>query len=935
MASSRIKGITIEIGGETTKLGKALEEAEKSSKSLQTELKGVNTLLKMDPGNVDLLRQKQELLTQSIAATEDKLGTLRSTMAKIESGEIEVTEEQFRDLQREIISTEQKLENLKEESKKFGSVFKQQVQAAADKVTELGSKVEEAGKKMGTLSTASAAGLGVAITNAATLEEATNKYLGATGKSIEETERYQKVLQTIHNNNYGEDYADIADKMRIVTNTLGDMPDDKLQSIVEKSYLLQDAYDIDFQESIRAVSALMNQFGISSDEAYELINSGAQNGLNQNQDLADQIAEYSVYYKDLGLNAYDFFGIMTAGAEDGAYQMDYLNDAIKEFGIRTKDNSDSTKAAFKALGFDADELSSKFAKGGTDAQNAFVEVTTALMNVKDEVKRNELGVALFGTKWEDLGEDAVRAMTGTYDQVEILGTTVEETANTMYGGTANKAKTAVRSIQNAFAELGNAILPILAPIVEKVAELATKFSNLNPVVQKIVVVILAIVAALAPVIIIIGKIITAVGTIIPLLSKLAPIFGIIKTAISGLFTLIMAHPVIAIITAVIAAIILLWNKCEWFRDLVAALFEWLKVGIQLIVDFVKLYIDLIVQYFTFLWETIKAIFSVVVDWFKTLFEAVKIVITTIWDSIVLYFQMIWDNIKLIFSVVVDYFKMIFQTAVDSVKLVFSSIIGYFQTIWETIKGIFSVVKDVLTGDFQGAWDGIKGIVDKWKSYFQGVWDGIKGVFSHVTNWFKDTFSKAWQAVKNVFSTGGKIFDGIKEGIANVFKTVVNGIIGGINKVIAVPFNAINGMLNKIRNAEFLGIAPFKGMWKQNPLSVPEIPKLKVGTNYVPNDEMLALLHKGESVVPAKYNPSIDNTHMKNAMFDALTDFTNVRSQNSSEISTLTTLLNKYMPEIVANMGRGVYLDGRTLVGELTPEIDARLGSLAAQRKRGV
>ncbi len=132
-------------------------------------------------------------------------------------------------------------------------------------------------------------------------------------------------------------------------------------------------------------------------------------------------------------------------------------------------------------------------------------------------------------------------------------------------------------------------------------------------------------------------------------------------------------------------------------------------------------------------------------------------------------------------------------------------------------------------------------LEKIKEFFKKAVTTIKDIFKSIPDWFKDTFSRAWQAVKDVFSTGGKIFDGIKEGIANVFRTVVNGIIGGINKVIAVPFKSINGMLNKIRNVSVLGVSPFKSFWSQNPLTVPKIPMLAQGAVIPPNAKFLAML----------------------------------------------------------------------------------------------
>ena len=152
MASSRIKEITIEIDGDTSKLGKALESAEGSSKKLQGELKGINTLLKLDPSNVELLTQKQKLLTDSISATEDKLNTLKQAQVQEQFDRGEITAEQFRDFQREIVVTQQRLTSLKDEMKEFGSVSEQQLKAASKKVEELGTKIEDTGKKVSGIS---------------------------------------------------------------------------------------------------------------------------------------------------------------------------------------------------------------------------------------------------------------------------------------------------------------------------------------------------------------------------------------------------------------------------------------------------------------------------------------------------------------------------------------------------------------------------------------------------------------------------------------------------------------------------------------------------------------------------------------------------------------------------------------------------------------
>lgn len=190
MASSKIKGITIEISGETTKLGKALSGVESQTKNLQSELRGVNSLLKLDPKNVELLKQKQELLTKSIEETKKKQEILTDTMKKIKSGEIEVTEEQYRDLQREIVSTEQSLKRLTDEQKDFGSVSKQQLEAVKKDFEGVKDKAIDLGKK-------AAIGFAGVVTGSVAATEATR----------EMTQDFGKLLAAFETAGYGADAA--------------------------------------------------------------------------------------------------------------------------------------------------------------------------------------------------------------------------------------------------------------------------------------------------------------------------------------------------------------------------------------------------------------------------------------------------------------------------------------------------------------------------------------------------------------------------------------------------------------------------------------------------------------------------------------------------------------------------------------------------------
>ena len=181
---------------------------------------------------------------------------------------------------------------------------------------------------------------------------------------------------------------------------------------------------------------------------------------------------------------------------------------------------------------------------------------------------------------------------------------------------------------------------------------------------------------------------------------------------------------------------------------------------------------------------------------------------------------------------------------EGVMTVINAIWGAIQSVGSFIMGVFQNVFNFVSGIFTNLWNVIQTVVNTIVSIFSTAWNTIKSVATTV-----------WNGILGLFSAGGKIFTGVVEGIAGVFKTIVNAIIKGINKVIRIPFDTVNGILNFIRNIDILGVAPFKGLWKQNPLPVPQIPTLNVGTNYIAR-EGLAYLHQGEAVVPKKYNPAI-------------------------------------------------------------------------------
>ena len=301
-----------------------------------------------------------------------------------------------------------------------------------------------------------------------------------------------------------------------------------------------------------------------------------------------------------------------------------------------------------------------------------------------------------------------------------------------------------------------------------------------------------------------------------------------------------------------------WNAIKAVWSVVS---EWFK---SKVIDPVKNFFttawNIIKELSAGCWNAIKAVWSAVSEWFRTkVIEPIKQFFTNLWNGIKTAAQNAWNGIKSIWSTVSGWFN---TTIIQPVQTFFSNLWNSIKTAannaWNGIKSIWSAVSEWFSESvispvknwFTGMWD-------KLKSGARDAWDGIKSVFGGVADWFKDKFSTAWQKVKDVFSTGGQVFDGIKDGIVSAFKTVVNAIIRGINKVIAIPFNAINNTLDKIRNVSIAGVEPFSGLISR--FNVPQIPELATG-GVVKRATRAIIGEDGkEAVVPLEKNTEWMNT----------------------------------------------------------------------------
>ena len=438
--------------------------------------------------------------------------------------------------------------------------------------------------------------------------------------------------------------------------------------------------------------------------------------------------------------------------------------------------------------------------------------------------------------------------------------------------------------------------------------------------------------------------------------------------------------IIAAIVALVAIFVILWKKCDGFRNFFIGMWENIKAAFQSFIDFISPGIEQVKQFlqslwdkiqevwgqilesleplfteikgaFTEAWETIKLVWEYVSPFFEGIWNAIKGVfssvtsvlggffsaawgvIQVVWEAAGPYFTTIWNNIKAVFSVVKTVLSGFFKTAWVAIKAVWNVAVSFFSLVWAGIRAVFAVVKGVLSGDFSGAWEAIKNVWNKAKAFFKSVWDGIKNIFKSVKSWFGDTFKAAWEAVKKVFSNWGSFFGNlwniikdkfskigtnISNAISGAVKSGINGVISGIEGTINSAINIINGAINLINKLPGVSVGKVGRV---------HFPRLARG-GVVDEATMAQIGENGaEAVVPLEKNTGwMDEIAYRLNALQA-----NASNANPGDTSAILAKLDE-MIESIKSMK--IYLNGNILVGELVPAIDSRLGGINDLRKRG-
>lgn len=839
-----IKGITVEIGGNTGPLDKALGEVNKKSRSLQVELRQVEKLLKFDPGNTELLAQKQQLLAQSIGATEDKLESLREAQrqvqAQFERGEI--GEEQYRALSREIIKTEQDLDKLKNaaqtneraieshsnalyDSKEALKDNSEEVKKAAEELDKYKNKLNDSAKVAGAglLATGAAAvtASGYALSLSVDFDKAFNTLITKTGASKDEFDSLNTAMENVYKNNFGDSIEDVAQSMATVkvnTNLMGK----ELEIATERALLLRDTFEFDVNESTRSAKMLMDQFGLSSDEAFNLITQGAQKGLDKNGDLLDTINEYGVHFSQMGVSADEMFNMLVNGAQEGTFSVDKLGDAVKEFGIRVKDGT--ADDSFKALGLSVDETTKKFGEGGAAARDAMMEVTEALFSVEDPIEQNRIGVELFGTMWEDLGATGIKALMDVQGEVDRTSSALEDINNQKYDDIGSALQGLGRTIQVDVVEpLGDELKPVVEEAIGYIQANGPSITSLLSEIVKSVGEFVGFVVSNGPTIL---SIITGIGvgfTAWKVVGMIQGLVGAIKAfalanqgaslaqmALNFAMSLNPIGIIVGLIAGLVAAIVVLWNTNEDFRNKVIDIWNTIKDtvsnAITLIIDTISGWVQSASDSISTWIENVKQFFS---DGWNNICEGVS----TAWENICNFISLgiqlaiqvislgvqlllmpwifIWQNFGDIIIEKWNEFTTWISTKcneiVNNIQTFFSPIIQWFSDLWNDVKTKseelwtqittaittkYTEIKTKAVEIFTQVKDSIVNKYNEIKAKTLAIWEHIRSAIQQKIEAAKQIVSDKVNSIKTSISTG---FENAKQTAINKFESIKNGI----------------------------------------------------------------------------------------------------------------------------------------------------------------
>ena len=788
--ANRIKGITVEIGGDTTKLQTALKGVNSSIRDTQSQLRDVEKLLKLDPGNTELLAQKHRLLGEAVAGTKEKLETLKTAAEQantaIANGEI--SQDQYDALQREIIETENNLRDLERQAGQ-SAVALQKIAATGEKLKTVGDNISSAGQKLLPV-TAGVTALGTAaVSTAANFESSMSQVQATMGIT-------KDAMSTVNGEsvNTMDTLSALAKKMGSETAFSASECAEALNYLALAGYDTQQMCDtlptvlnlaaaggIDLAAASDMVTDAMSALGMGVDEAGTMVDQMAKTASSTNTSVAQlgegilTIGATAKTVKGGTAELNTALGILANNGIKGAEGGTHLRNVI----LSLQNPTDKAAACMEQLGLDVYD-----SEGNMRSLNDILgDLNTSMDGMTAAEKSNIIGqifnktdlssvnalLANTGSAWDDLQQSIIDS-----------GGAAQQMADTQLDnlqGQITILKSALEGLAISFGEL---LLPAIKMIVGWVQKFVDWLNGMDEGTKKVITTVALLAAALGPVLIVVGKVVSAVGTIMTIVPKVAGVINTVKTAFAALNTTMLANPIfliIAAITALVAAFIYLWNTNEDFR-----------------------------QFWINLWENVKevaiAVWEAIKNFFAAAWEAISSTAQAVWNGIKDFFSGLWEGIKTIFSTVVEVIKTIITTYFNIYKTIITTVLNaiktVFTTVWNGIKTVVTTVVTAIQTFITTAWNAIKNtvttVLNAIKTVITTVWNAIKSAVTSVVNAIKNVISTVWNGIKNTVST---VVNGIKNTVSTVFNNIKSSISGTMGNIVSVIKNGFNQAISFI------------------------------------------------------------------------------------------------------------------------------------------
>lgn len=990
--ASRIKGITVEIGGDTTGLDKALKSVNTTIKNTQSSLKDVNKLLKLDPSNTELLSQKQKLLKDAIGATKEKLDSLKAAQeqakTQLESGDL--GQDKYDALQREIIKTEEELKRLQEQAATTSTSLAK-IDEVGQKMESVGNSIAGAGKSMMPL-TLAIGGVGTAaVKTAADFDAGMSQVAaisGATGDDLEALRDKAREMGSKTKFSASE-AASAMEYMAMAGWKTGDM-----LGGIEGIMNLAAASGEDLATTSDIVTDALTAFGLSAEDSghFADILAAASSNANTNVSMMGETFKYCAPIAGaLGFSAEDTaeaIGLMAnAGIKStqaGTALRTIMNNLTGEVKISGKAIGDVTIATTNADGSMRD-LSDILA----DCRTAFSGLSESEKAQAAEtlVGKNAMSgfLALMNAAPEDIDKLS--------NAIDNCDGTAESMAATMQDNLAGQLTILKSQLEELAISFGEILMPAIRSIVSHIQGFIDKLNGMDESQKKAIITIGLVVAAIGPLLVIIGTVISKVGVAMQGFVKLAGAFNKIKAAASagtGIFGKLGAAiggvsvpvlAVVAVIAVLVAAFVHLWNTNEGFREAILGTWEKIKTTVSNFVEGIRERLAALGISFSDIAETIKAIWNglcaVLAPIFEGAFNAIANVlqtvlgvITGILDVFIGLFtgnwEQVWTGVKEIFSSIWEGIKGAFQNAIDTIRGIADAVLGWFGTswndVWSSVKAFFEGIWNGIASFFSGIWNGIQNtvttVLNAIKSVITTVWNAIKTTITTVLNGIKTTVTSVWNAIK---STVASVLDGIKSTVSSVWngiKSTISSVVEGIKSTVSSAFNAVKSTATSIWNSIKTAIETpinaardavkgaidkiksfFNFSWSLPKLKLPHLSitgSFSIAPPSVPHFSISWYKKGGIMTSPTLFG--INGSSLMaggEAGPEAILPLKGFYDQLSALLDQKlnTSGMEKYLAIIADNSSKGIYLEDGTLVGHLLPAIDSGLGKAQKLNRR--